>query len=352
RWLDEVGKALGSGLAGFTRFPSLFWIGAPDGALVAMAWVGTALSLAVLCGFANAILLAVLWALYMSFVHVGQVWYGYEWEIQLLETGFLAIFLCPLMDPRPFPRSAPPAPIFWLFRWLIFRIMLGAGLLKMRGDPCWRDLTCLYYHYETQPIPNPLSWYAHFMPRWFHRGGVLFNHLTELVAPWFAFGPRLPRLAAGGVMVAFQISLILSGNLAFLNYLTIVPALACFDDRFLARVLPRGLGERAVRAAAEARPSKLPQRVASAVVAIVALLSVDPVLNLVSPRQIMNTSFSALDLVNTYGAFGAVGKERREIVFEGTRDEVVTEATRWKAYEFVCKPGDPSRRPCVISPYQ
>jgi hypothetical protein len=352
QFLEEAESYHGSRWEAFKHSPSLFWLGASDSLLIRLAWLGVALSLPLLLGYANALLLAVLWALYMSFVHVGQAWYGYGWEILLLETGFLAIFLCPLVDPRPFPPSPPPAPVVWLFRWLIFRIMLGAGLIKMRGDPCWRDLTCLYYHYETQPIPNPLSWYAHFMPRWFHLFGALFNHLAELVAPWFAFGPRLARHAAGGVMVAFQISLILSGNLSFLNYLTIVPALACFDDRLLRRLLPRRLGERAARAASESRASRIQQRVAFAVVAIVVLLSVDPVMNLVSPDQIMNRSFSALDLVNTYGAFGSVGRERREIVFEGTRDEFVTETTRWKAYEFPCKPGDPTRRPCVISPYQ
>ena len=90
-----------------------------------------------------------------------------------LETGFLAIFLCPPLDPRPFPRRPPPREIIWLLRWLTFRIMLGAGLIKLRGDPCWRQLTCLFYHYETQPIPNPLSRTLHFMPGWFHRAGVL-----------------------------------------------------------------------------------------------------------------------------------------------------------------------------------
>src|SRR5262249_4525712 len=157
----------GSRTAGFERLPSLFWIGVSDRALVVGAWLGVGLSLIVLAGFANSILMALLWALYMSFVHIGQDWYGYGWGIQLLETGFLAIFLCPLLDPRPFPRRAPPVPVLWLYRWLIFRIMLGAGLIKMRGDPCWRDLTCLYYHYETQPIPNPLSRTLHFMPHWF-----------------------------------------------------------------------------------------------------------------------------------------------------------------------------------------
>ena len=107
----------------------------------------------------------VLWLLYMSFVHVGQDWYGYGWEIQLLETGFLAIFLCPLLDLRPFPKRAPPPPIIGLFRWLIFRIMLGAGLIKMRGDEVWRNVTALYYHFETQPLPGPLSRWFHFLPR-------------------------------------------------------------------------------------------------------------------------------------------------------------------------------------------
>src|SRR5213592_3834276 len=125
--------------------------------MLAMAWLGAGLSLVVLAGFANALLMAVLWALYLSFVHIGQDWYGYGWEIQLLETGFLAIFLCPLLDPRPFPRREPPYPIIVLYRWLIARIMLGAGLIKLRGDACWRDFTALDYFYETQPIPGPLS---------------------------------------------------------------------------------------------------------------------------------------------------------------------------------------------------
>jgi hypothetical protein len=144
------------------RIPTLFWFGISDNALLIFSWLGFALSLVVLGGYANAILLAVLWAMYMSIVHVGQIWYGYGWEIQLLETGFLAIFLCPLLDGRPFPRCRPPILVIWLFRWLGFRIMIGAGLIKLRGDPCWRDVTCLYYHYETQPIPSPISRYFHF----------------------------------------------------------------------------------------------------------------------------------------------------------------------------------------------
>jgi len=351
-FLHRLEAHFGSRRAAFLEFPSLFWLDASDGFMLTMAWLGAALSLVVLAGFANALLLATLWALYLSFVHIGQDWYGYGWEIQLLETGFLAVFLCPLLDPRPFPRRPPPAAVLWLYRWLIFRVMLGAGLIKLRGDSCWRHLTCLYYHYETQPLPNPLSRWFHFKPHWFQKGGVLFNYLAELGAPWFAFWPRAARHVAGGVLLAFQVSLILSGNLSFLNWLTIVPILACFDDSLLRHMLPGSLVARAERAAAEARPSRAQPVAVSALVVLVAVLSVDPVRNLLSSRQMMNTSFNRLELVNTYGAFGSVGRLRPEIVFEGTSDETITAETRWREYEFKCKPGDVMRRPCVIAPYQ
>ena len=238
-FLGRVRDALGSSSAGFFRLPSLFWFVHSDADLQVTAWIGFALSCVVVAGYANAITMTALWLLYMSFVHLGQDWYGYGWEIQLLETGFLAIFLCPLLDGRPFPKRAPPAVILWLFRWLIFRIMLGSALIKLRGDSCWRDLTALYYHFETQPIPNPLSRWFHFLPRWTLKAGVLFNYLAELIAPWFGFYPRIARHIAGVIMVAFQLTLIFSGNLSFLNWLTIVPALACFDDSFWAKLFPR-----------------------------------------------------------------------------------------------------------------
>ncbi|HKC25257.1 MAG TPA: lipase maturation factor family protein [Thermoanaerobaculia bacterium] len=352
RFLDRAAAALGSRGHGFVRLPSLFWLGISDGALTFLSWLGVGLSLVVLAGFADAVLMAALWALYMSFVHIGQDWYGYGWEIQLLETGFLAIFLCPLLDPRPFPRLPPPARVVWLFRWLIFRIMLGAGLIKIRGDSCWRDLTCLVYHYETQPIPNPLSRTLHFLPRWFHQGGVLFNHFAELVAPWFAFfGRRLPH-AAGTVMLLLQVFLIASGNLSFLNWLTIVPILACFDDSLLRRVLPSRIVARAERAAASPVESPAQRIAVSVLVAVVCIPSLGPVTNLLSARQRMNTSFDPLELVNTYGAFGSVGRERDEIVFEGTDEAEIGSATIWKEYEFPCKPGDPRRSPCIVAPYQ
>jgi len=351
-YLKQVSEALGSAGAGFVRLPSVFWPWHSDTALLTVSWVGFVLSCIVVAGFANAPLLTVLWFLYMSIVHAGQDWYGYGWEIQLTETGFLAIFLCPLLDMRPFPGRAPPMPIIVLFRWLIFRIMLGSGLIKFRGDEIWRNGTALYYHFETQPIPGPLSRWFHFLPRAALKIGVWFNFLAELVAPWFIFWPRLARHIAGSVIVLLQVVLILSGNLSFLNWLTILPALACFDDGFWSRLLPRVLVRKAEAAADRAEPSKPMLTTAWLVAAIVALLSIQPVLNMLSPGQMMNASFDPLDLVNTYGAFGTVGQERTNVVFEGTADDTTDGKATWKPYIYKDLPVLLNEPPPQIAPYQ
>lgn len=351
-YLQQVSSALGSTGQGFLRLPSLFWFWHSDTALLTVSWVGFIISCLVALGLANAIVMAVLWFLYMSIVHVGQIWYGYGWEIQLLETGFLAIFLCPLLDLRPFPKREAPFPIIVLFRFLIFRIMLGAGLIKLRGSELWSNATALYYHFETQPLPGPLSRWFYFLPHLVLKMGVWYNWLAELVAPLFAFGPRIARHIAGVVMILLQIILILSGNLSFLNWLTIVPALACLDDGFWAKILPSVLVRKAEEAAGRAEESK-PMKVTSwVVVVIVGLLSVQPMLNILSPSQIMNTSFDPLDLVNTYGAFGTVGKERYNVVFEGTNDEQPDETAHWKPYIYKGLPVELDEQPPQVAPYQ
>lgn len=351
-YLNQVSEALGSTWEVFARLPSIFWLLHSDRALLTAAWIGFVLSCVVVAGYANALLLTVLWALYMSFVHVGQEWYGYGWEIQLIETGFLAIFLCPLLDMRPFPKRAPPMPIIVLFRWLIFRMMLGAGLIKVRGDEVWRNASALQYHFETQPIPGPLSRLFHFLPRTVLKMGVWFNWLAELVAPWFVFWPRLARHIAGSIILLFQITLILSGNLSFLNWLTIVPALACFDDGFWAKILPGALIRKANLAAQNAVPYRPMLATAWIVTVLIAVLSVQPAMNLLSSKQIMNTSFDPLDLVNTYGAFGTVGRERLNVVFEGTMDDNPDDNADWKPYEYRGLPVDLAESPPQIAPYQ
>jgi hypothetical protein len=335
----------------FREVPTLFFWNHSDSFVHSMAWTGVALSLVVLCGFANVPVLVGLWFLYLSFLHAGGLWYGYGWETQLLETGFLAIFLVPLFDPRPFPKSPPPIVTIWLYRWLIFRIMLGAGLIKIRGDECWRDLTALFYHYETQPVPNPLSPLLHAAPGWFHRIGVLTNHFIELIVPWFVFWPRLTRPWAGLLLILFQVTLICSGNLSFLNWLTLIPCLACLDDSLWARILPPFLTRRAREAEVSQQRSRFQFFTSVAFACAVAWLSLPVVRNLLSPNQAMNTSFDNLHLVNSYGAFGSVGRERYELIVQGTREDIPAEFAEWKEYEFKVKPGDPMRAPAIITPY-
>src|SRR6185436_5118735 len=161
---------------GFWQTPSVFFLHYSDRFAAGLAWAGVGLSVLALSGLserfgtpASMAVWSLLWVLYLSFVNVGQTWYSFGWETLLLETGFLAIFF----GARD---VAPPVVVIWLLRWELFRVMLGAGLIKLRGDPCWRDLTCLIYHYQTQPMPNPLSWYFHRLPVWMHKAGVLFNH--------------------------------------------------------------------------------------------------------------------------------------------------------------------------------
>jgi Lipase maturation factor len=348
-FLAQVRAHFDSFSGAFWRLPSLFWFHSSDALLGALSWLGVVLSVAVALGFANAPLLALLWALYLSFVHVGQIFYGYGWESLLCETGFLAIFLAPALDPKPFSGSVP-WPVILLLRWLTFRVMFGAGLIKIRGDACWTDLSCLAYHYETQPLPNPLSAAFHRLPERIHQFGVLFNHFAELVAPFGVFGPKRVRYVAGALIILFQLCLIWSGNLSFLNWLTIAIAIACFDDDAFRALTPEWL---AARASARPVPLGRARRIVTGVLAVlIALLSLNPIVNLLSPTQRMNASFDPFDLVNTYGAFGSINRARNEIVLEGTADAVLGPSTRWSAYELPCKPGDPKRRPCLVSPYQ
>lgn len=348
--LDAEVRAAGGAARAFLAEPSLFFFGASDGALWAASALGLALSLLLLFGVENAALLLVLWLLHLSIAHVGQRWYAFGWEIQLLETAVLAALLCPLGRLRPLAADRPPPYLaILLLRWLAFRIMLGAGLIKLRGDACWTELTCLDAHFETQPIPGPLSLWFHHLPAAVHEAGVVFNHVAELVLPWFVFGPRRLRLVAGLGMIAFQATLILSGNLSYLNWLTIVPCLACLDDAFLRRLLPARLTS---RAPLPSPPATRPARLAAAAYAVlVAWLSLDVIANLAGRRQAMNASFDRLHLVNTYGAFGSVNTVRYELQIEGTDAAVPDDAADWRAFHLPCKPGPPDRRPCALSPF-
>lgn len=330
RGLTPVTRFLTS--ASFRQAPSLFQWRYSDRLLRVVCGIGVAVSAAALLGVVERLPLPLtmaawllLWALYLSIVNVGQIWYGFGWESLLLEAGFLAVFLGDA-------TTAPPALVLWAFRWLLFRLELGAGLIKLRGDRCWRDLTCLEYHHETQPMPNPLSWHFHHLPAPLHKVEVLANHGAQLIVPWLLLFPQPIAGAASLVVLITQGWLVLSGNFSWLNVLTMTLAFAAIDWRGS----PPDLSSPGWH-----------QALVVGVAALVVVLSWWPVRNLLGRGgQAMNASFNKLHLVNTYGAFGSVTKVRHEIAIEGQGAD-----GEWREYEFRGKPGDVRRRPRQVAPY-
>jgi hypothetical protein len=343
-------------LAAVPRFldaPTLFrWLGYSDARLRILCWIGSLISVGLLVGLPQAGPLPVtmaawfaLWLLYQSIVNVGGTFYAFGWETLLLEAGFLAIFLGNA-------EVAPPWLILVAFRWLGFRVEFGAGLIKLRGDPCWRNLTCMEFHHETQPLPNPLSWFFHHLPRPIHRVEAIGNFVAQLVLPFGLFLPQPFGSIAAVLMIGTQLYLVVSGNYAWLNWVTIVVMTAALADPVVRFVAPAvaPVGNAAPAALAASLPTWF--GVAVLLVALLVLvLSWFPVRNLLSPTQAMNRSFDPFRLVNTYGAFGSVSRARDEVVVEGTLDEAPGPASEWREYAFKAKPGDVRRLPPQVAPY-
>jgi hypothetical protein len=331
-------------LVPFRQAPSLFHWRSSDRFARVLASLGILLSVFALTGFSEEgpVLLSsatwlALWALYLSFVNVGQTFYAFGWESMLVEAAFLAAFLGPSW-------SAPSIVPILALRWMLFRTELGAGLIKIRHDRCWRDLTCMYYHYETQPLPNALSAAFSRLPKPVHRLGVVFSHFVQIATPFGLFAPQPFAAIAAGFIVVHQLLLIVSGNYSWLNWLTVVLGVAGLSDEILRVVLPL------------ATPALVPRSPIHdtglyAFAAAVALLSVRPALNLFSRHQLMNHSYNPFHLINAYGAFGSVTRERYEVVLEATQEERATESATWREYEFKAKPGEVTRRPPQVAPY-
>jgi len=329
----------------FRTAPSIFHLHYSDRFFSVVCWFGAALSAAIVGGvtdlaplWAAMVMWSVVWALYLSIVNVGQRWYGFGWESVLLEAGFLAILLGN-------NDTTPPVLVLWLVRWLLFRVEFGAGLIKLRGDACWRDLTCLDYHHETQPMPGPMSWFFHHLPKPLHRVEVAGNHFAQLVVPFALFAPQPVASMAAAIVMVTQLWLVLSGNFAWLNWLTIILACSAIDHSAFASVLP------VPAPPAVPGPPLWFAAVVIAFTAVTVALSFWPVRNMVSSHQRMNVAFNPIHLMNTYGAFGSVGRTRLEVVIEGTDEPKVTEQTLWKEYGFKGKPGDPHRWPRQWAPY-
>ena len=347
-------------LEGFRRLgrPSLFRWRYSDRLLRTVCWSGMAVSATLILGLPQLgppwvplLAFLTLWLLYMSVVNVGQTFYGFGWEMLLLEAGFTAAFLG--SDQTP-----PPRPILILMAWLVFRLEFGAGLIKIRGGHEWRDLTALYYHHETQPMPGPLSRQAHLLPRAWHRLEVLGNHFAQLLVPFFLFAPQPLASAAAGIIIFTQLWLVISGNFAWLNWMAILLAFAAISDPVAHAVLPaipldwHAASTGAVAGTPAGSQAPVPWLVVVLFATVLhVVLSYRPIQNLCSHYQLMNASFNRWQLVNTYGAFGTVTKRRIEIVVEGTLDPDPGDDADWREYEFKGKPGSVRRLPGQYAPY-
>jgi len=345
--------------------PTLLWFSPPSYKnlnryldRIALYGILTSLSMFLL-GAANLPMILSLYICQRSLLSVGGPWYGYGWEPQLAELTFHTLFLVPFLSLNQIPYSTPvPKVTVWAMRWFLFRIMMGAGLIKIKsGDIKWKlkNLSAMDYFYETQPVPNPLSVYFHRMPKLWHKFEILINHFVELVVPWFLLLPsfswgRKLRIGAGLVQILFQCLIIASGNLSFLNWLTLLPAVFCFDDAFISKIFtPRYAFSASVATYNNSFQNVSVTRTIMNILfaTLIMKLSIPVVRNLLSKNQVMNGSFDKLRLVNTYGAFGRVNEERDELIISSSDDV----KGPWKEYEFKVKPGDVMRRPRWISPY-
>jgi hypothetical protein len=331
------------------RGPSLFRWGYTDRRLIAIAVAGLVLAASVVAGLPQLgpawvpmLVFLALWILYLSIVNVGQTFYGFGWEMLLCEALFTVAFLGSNDQP-------PPVTIVVAIWWLVFRLEFGAGMIKIRGGREWRDLTALTYHHETQPMPNPLSRQAHLLPKWFHQGEVLGNHFAQLIVPFLLFVPGPVGSVAATIIILTQLWLIVTGNFAWLNWITVVLAASAITDSAWHWVIP------AIPADLGTDASSTPVWwfvIVAAVTVLLLVLSFAPIRNLLSRRQFMNFSFNRWMLVNAYGAFGTVTKRRIEIVVEGTLAENPDDAAaEWREYHFKGKPGDVRAVPRQWAPY-
>ena len=332
--------------------PTLCWLNASDAFLHGLCAAGVLLSLLLILDVAPALALCGLWAAYLSLAVVGQDFLSFQWDTLLLETGFLAIFLAPWrLRPRRAGDAPPSRLALALLWWLLFRLIFSSGVVKLAShDPAWRHLTALTYHYDTQPLPPWTAWHAHHLPAWVQRLSCLVMFVIELVVPWLIVGPRRLRYAACGMLVGFQLLIVVTGNYCFFNWLAIALCLLLLDDR----AWP-GVWRGCCKAVHEV--SSWTTRVRGWLLApLVALVAAVTVLQVGSQlgwrrwpgawQQLVEV-VSPWRTINSYGLFAVMTTSRYEIVLEGSDD-----GERWQAYEFNYKPGDPSRRPRFVAPHQ
>ena len=328
------------------HFPSILaWTGTGDAALHAWCWAGVISSVLLIAGIAPAANLNFLWAAYLSLSIAGQDFYQFQWDILLLETGFLAIFLAP-WNLWATKAARPPRLAHFLLIWLLFRLLFESGVVKLTsGDPTWANGTALDYHYFTQPLPTPAAWFAQQPPGWFHWFSTKATLFIELVLPCFLCLPRRLRIAGAGGIAGLQFLIIVTGNYGIFNLLTLALCVLVLDDVLW--------GTLAIRMAAINNQRFLPPRLLWPLAAAIFLLSLVPLtfafrrpVPWMEPLASAYSRISPFRTINGYGLFAVMTTQRLEITIQGSDDGVI-----WKPYVFKYKPGPLQRRPPWVAPY-
>lgn len=336
--LDTARRGLGD--AAYRILPTLFWLDSSDLSLIAGCVVGVLLGLLVVLNWSTRAALIGLFVLYLSYFYAGQDFTGFQWDLLLLEAGFLAIFL-----------TSGSRIVIWLYRWFVFRYLFLAGAVKLlSGDPTWRDFSALQYHFWTQPLPTPLAWYAAELPSWLLTGATAATLVVELGSVFLIFLPRRPRAVAACCIALFQVLIVLTGNYNFFNVLSIGMCVFLLDDAALRRFLPRKLVTRVRNRARQ------PGRAATVIATVLALVVAPVGLNRIW-QSLTGTGLpvatalqhlvSPLMIVNPYGLFAVMTTSRPEIVIEGSSDGQL-----WREYVFRFKPGPVTRRARWSIPHQ
>jgi predicted DCC family thiol-disulfide oxidoreductase YuxK len=332
-YFQRIGVLLGPGA--WRAAPSLFWLHTSDVFIQAVWLCGAACSLLAIFDVFWRGALVVAFVCYLSLLNASQEFLSYQWDILLLEAGFLSLFL-------GYSRI-----VVWLFRWLLFRLMFLSGAVKLlSGDSTWHGLTALTVHFQTQPIPTPLAWYAHQLPVPFLKASCLLVLFVELIIPFLVLGPRRVRLFAAPWLIGLQVMIMLTGNYAFFNWLSLALCLFLFDDAHLERIVPGAWLGRISKAGPVRR------RVVVALTCVIGLLSTLFSLQalrvqLPAAARALISAAAPFGITSSYGLFATMTTRRPEIVIEGSND-----GAEWREYEFRYKPGRLDRRPPWVAPHQ
>ena len=344
------------GLKRWVEIPTVFHLSASDGALVGACVAGALLSILAFAGIAQSICFLLMWVLYLSLINISQDFLSFQWDILLVEAGFLAIFLAPFWPAewnpaRAFFIAPQPAPLIrYLFMFLLFRLMISSGIVKLTsGDETWRDLTAMAFHYETQPIPNPLAWFMHQIPLWAQKISCVAMFAIELGAPFLLFIPGKARVAGAFLLAGLQVLIMTTGNYAYFNFLSIALCLWAIDDSWFSWAVP-SLAEKLTLLESGPALVYLSYPLALVLGIFGSVWLVNAVLPAVGVRGKMSFLMRPLQgfhLSNPYGLFAVMTTERNEIVIEGSND-----GNTWAEYEFKYKPGRLDRMPPVVAPHQ